>query len=185
MNDTASTIDALARVDKDRIGVCLDLANLACTWQEPAEALDELTRAGISVIRVQVAAALEVGNPVQAAEKLRGYVEADHLHQVTTPDGGYADDLAQALAEFPPGPWRVRYHLPLHVTPPAPLAATADVWRSALRHLMGGDAPSTEYLDVESEVRPVDADGIAAELTYMTNELSGLGLSPPAEARAA
>jgi hypothetical protein len=50
---------------------------------------------------------------------------------------------------------------------------------------MGGDGPSTEYLDVESEVRPVDADGIAAELTYITNELSGLGLSPPAEARAA
>jgi sugar phosphate isomerase/epimerase len=185
MNDTASTIDALSRVDKDRIGVCLDLANLACTWQEPTQALDELTRAGVSVIRVQVAAALEVGNPVQAAENLRGYVEADHLHQVTTPDGGYVDDLAQALGAFPPGPWRVRYHLPLHVRPPKPLAATTDVWRSALEHLMGGDGPSTEYLDVESEVRPVDADGIAAELTYMTNELSGLGLSPPAEARAA
>jgi sugar phosphate isomerase/epimerase len=185
MDDTASTIAALARVDKDRIGVCLDLANLACTWQEPAQVLDELARAGVPVIRVQVAAALEAGNPVQAAEGLRGYVEADHLHQVTTPGGGYVDDLAQALGEFPPGPWRVRYHLPLRATPAAPLAATTEVWRSALGHLMGGDGPSTEYLDVESELRPVAAEGIAAELTYVRDELAGLGLSPPARAWAA
>jgi len=185
MDDTASTIEALSRVDKDRIGVCLDLANLACTWQEPAPALDRLASAGVQVIRVQVAAALEVGNPVQAAESLRAYVEADHLHQVTTADGGYVDDLAQALGEFPAGPWRVRYHLPLHETPRAPLAATTEVWRSALAHLMGGDGPSTEYLDVESEAQPVDPDGIAAELAYMKNELSGLGLSPPAQACAA
>ena len=185
MDDTASTIAALAHVDKDRIGVCLDLANLACTWQQPAAVLDELAAAGVQVIRVQVAAALQAGNPVQAAEALRGYVEADHLHQVTTADGGYVDDLAQALGEFPAGPWRVRYHLPLHSTPASPLTATTEVWRSALAHLMGGDLPATEYLDVESEVRPVDAEGIAAELTYTKNELSGLGLSPPAQACAA
>ncbi|MDT5039958.1 MAG: hypothetical protein QOE51_943 [Actinoplanes sp.] len=185
MDDTASTIAALARVDKDRIGVCLDLANLACTWRDPAEVLDQFAAAGVQIIRVQVAAALEVGNPVQAAETLRGYVEADHLHQVTTAEGGYVDDLAQALGEFPPGPWRVRYHQPLHVRPVAPLAATTGVWRSALAHLMGGDGPSTEYLDIENEVRPVDAEGITAELTYLKNELSGLGLAPPAQANAA
>jgi hypothetical protein len=112
-------------------------------------------------------------------------VEAEHLHQVTTAGGEYVDDLAQALGTFPAGPWRVRYHLPLHATPRAPLAATTQVWRSALAHLMGGDGPSTEYLDVESEVQPVEADGIAAELTFMRNELSGLGLSPPAQAWAA
>jgi sugar phosphate isomerase/epimerase len=182
MDDTASTIAALARVDKDRIGVCLDLANLACTWQEPAEALDRFAAAGVQIIRVQVAAAIEAGNPVQAAETLRGYVEADHLHQVTTADGSYVDDLSQALGEFPPGPWRVRYHLPLHVRPEAPLAATTEVWRSALTHLMGGDVPSTEYLDIESEAGPVDAEGITAELAFMKKELFGFGLSPPAQA---
>jgi sugar phosphate isomerase/epimerase len=182
MDDTASTIAALAHVDKDRIGVCLDLANLACTWRDPVETLNELAAASVSIIRVQVAAALQVGNPVQAAETLRAYVEAGHLHQVTTPEGGYLDDLGQALGEFPPGPWRVRYHQPLHVAPEAPLTATTEVWQAALGHLMGGESPATEYLDVESEAQPVDADGIAAELTYMKNALSGLGLSPPAQA---
>ena len=43
LDATDQTVAALTRVDKDRIGVCLDLANLACTWEEPAEALDRRT----------------------------------------------------------------------------------------------------------------------------------------------
>ena len=69
-----------------------------------------------------------------------------------------------------------------------PLTATTDVWRAALRHLMGGTLPGTEYLDVETD-RPAGAlaaaDGIAAELSYTKVELGSLGLSPPAEVRAA
>jgi sugar phosphate isomerase/epimerase len=197
LDTTADTVAALERIDKERLGVCLDLANLACTWEHPADAIDTLTEAGLSVIRVQVAAAVEVANPAAAAEALRGYVEPDHQHQVTNPAGAYVDDLSQALGDSPPGPWRVRYHVPLHIAPAPPLAATTDVWRSALRHLMGGDLPGTEYLDVETEawdVLPPDerpqgaaalADGIAAELAYTRRELASLGLSPPAEARAA
>jgi sugar phosphate isomerase/epimerase len=197
LDSTADTVAALERIDKERLGVCLDLANLACTWEHPADAIDTLTAAGLSVIRVQVAAAVEVANPMAAAEALRGYVEPDHQHQVTNPSGAYLDDLSQALGDLPPGPWRVRYHVPLHIPPAPPLAATTDVWRSALRHLMGGDLPGTEYLDVETEawdVLPPDerphgaaalADGTAAELAYTRRELASLGLSPPAEARAA
>jgi hypothetical protein len=60
---------------------------------------------------------------------------------------------------------------------------------------MGGALPETEYLDVETETwdvlppgeRPAGptalAEAIAAELAYTRNELEGLGLSPPAEAR--
>ena len=174
--------------------MCLDLANLACTWEDPADALDTLADAGISVIRVQVAAALEIAQPVVAAEALRGYVEPDHQHQVTNPAGAYVDDLSQALRDFPPGPWRVRYHVPLRTAPAPPLAATTDVWRAALRHLMGGTQPGTEYLDVEAlgsdelplRERPASpaavADPLAAELAYTKNELASLGLAPPAEA---
>ncbi len=193
------TIAALARVDKERIGVCLDLANLACTWEEPAQVLDRLAGAGISVIRAQVAAAIEVPDPAAAAQTLRGYVRPDHRHQVTNPAGAYVDDLSDALAEPPPGPWRVRYHVPLHTAPEPPLTATTDVWRAALRHLMGGAVPGTEYLDVETWDAPGPggaggrataggtsvAQRIAAELTYTRNEMESLGLSPPAEARAA
>jgi hypothetical protein len=143
------------------------------------------------VIRAQVAAAIEVADPAAAGGTLRGYVRPDHRHQVTNPAGAYVDDLSEALAEPPPGPWRVRYHVPLHTAPEPPLAATTDVWRTALRHLMGAAVPATEYLDVETWEVPGRAGAtsvaqrVAAELTYTRNELESLGLSPPAEARAA
>ncbi len=191
LDATDQTVAALARVDKDRIGVCLDMANLACTWEDPAQALDGLAAAGISVIRAQVAAAIEVDRPAAAAATLRGYVRPEHRHQVTNPAGAYVDDLSEALREQPPGPWRVRYHVPLHTAPEPPLAATTDVWRSALRQLMGGAVPGTEYLDVETWELPgvpgatSVAQRVAAEIAYTRNELESLGLSPPAQARAA
>jgi len=178
LDDAESIVAAFARLDRERLGVCLDLANLACTWQDPADVLDRLGGAGISVIRVQIAAALEAADPVAAAETLRGYVEPDRPHQVTNPAGDYVDDLPKALGEFPPGPWRVRYHVPLHTPPAPPLTATTEVWRAALRHLMAGDAPGTEYLDVES----ASTDTGYAEVAYAKSALGELGLSPPAEA---
>jgi sugar phosphate isomerase/epimerase len=181
LDSAASTVAALKRIDKDRIGVCLDLANLACTWEHPAEALDTLTDAGLSVIRVQVAAALEVAQPVAAAEVLRGYVEAERPHQVTNPAGAYLDDLGQALGDFPPGPWRIRYEWPLPEAPEPPLTATTDVWRAALRHLIGGEQPGVDYLDVDATGGNTP-DQVATELDFTKNELAGLGLSPPAEA---
>ena len=193
LDATDQTVAALAKVDKDRIGVCLDLASLACTWEEPAQSLDRLAAAGISVIRAQVAAAVEVAQPPAAAELLRGYLRPGHRHQVTNPAGAHLDDLSEALAEMPPGPWRIRYHVPLHAAPEPPLTATTDVWRSALRQLMGGPTPGTEYLDVRTPAtelrRPgtpaAPAELVAAEIAYARNELESLGLSPPAEACAA
>jgi sugar phosphate isomerase/epimerase len=181
LDSAASAVAALKRVDKDRLGVCLDLANLACTWEHPAEALDTLTAGGVSVIRVQIAAALEVAQPVAAAETLRGYVQTDRQHQVTNPAGAYVDDLSRALGDPPPGPWRIRYDWPLAEAPEPPLTVTSDVWRAALRHLIGGNQPTTDYLDVDAQGGET-GDQIAAELSYTKNELAGLGLSPPAEA---
>jgi sugar phosphate isomerase/epimerase len=182
LDATDQTVRGLTGVDRDRIGVCLDLADLACTWEDPAGALDRLAEAGISVIRVQVAAAVEAADPVTAAAALRGYVRPGHRRPVTNPAGAYLDDLSEALDQAPPGPWRVRHHVPLTAALNPPLAPTTDVWRSALRHLMGGALPGTEYLDVP----PTGAAGTAgAEFAYVKNELVSLGLSPPSQARAA
>jgi sugar phosphate isomerase/epimerase len=178
LDASGTIIEAFARLDRERLGVCLDLANLACTWQQPEDYLDRLQAAGISVIKVRIAAALEAGDPPAAAEALRGYVDSEHRHQVTTPDGEYRDDLSAALGDFPAGPWRVRSHVPLHQPPAAPLTATTAVWQAAIRHLMAADIPGTEYLDVE----PAGSDTAAAELAYAKVELGELGLSPPAEA---
>jgi sugar phosphate isomerase/epimerase len=196
LDATDQTIAALAGVGKERIGICLDLANLACTWEDPADALDRLTRAGLSVIQVRIAAAVEVPAPLAAADTLRGYLPAGARCPITNAGGAYLDEMPASADDFPPGPWRVRRHVPLAEVPPAPLTATTDVWRAALRHLMGGAQPGTECLDVHAAPRgetppdrpagaPAPADSIASELAYASNELANLGLTPPAQARAA
>jgi sugar phosphate isomerase/epimerase len=180
LDDAESIVTAFARLDRERLGVCLDLANLACTWQDPVAALDRLGAAGVSVIRVRIAAALEAADPVAAAQALRQYVEPGHPHPVTTPAGEYVPDLAEALDAPPAGPWRVLFPVPLDNPPAAPLSATTEVWQAALRHLMAGAYPGTEYLAVDAA-----ADSGAGELAYAKSALGELGLSPPAEACAA
>lgn len=181
VENTAQAAEALSGVDTDWLGVCLDLAHLACAWEDPAEALDRLAAAGLPVVKVQVSAALEAADPVGAEGVLRRYVEPRFLHQTRSSVGSAADDLDEALDARLPGPWRVHYHVPLHAEPAAPLTSTVPVLRAALRELVRRDA--CDHFDVETytwgvlpeEVRPrTEADvaaGIAAELAFARNEL--------------
>jgi hypothetical protein len=127
-----------------------------------------------------VAAALDAADPAAAAGTLRGYVDPERRHPVTTAAGAYVDDLGRALDDGPPGPWRVRCRVPLHSAPPAPLAATADVARSALRHLLAGAVPATEFLDVDPGEwcgHTADLAGeVAAEVEHISGLLSGSGV---------
>jgi hypothetical protein len=70
--------------------------------------------------------------------------------------------------------------VPLHSAPPAPLAATADVARSALRHLLAGAVPATEHLDVDPGEwcgHTADLAGeVAAEVEHISGLLSGSGV---------
>lgn len=189
LETTEQTIAALSTADTDRVGICLDLAHLACAWEDPGAALAGLAAAGVPVVKCQVSAALEAADPLAASSALREYAEPRFLHQVRPATGPHADDLAAALdGDLPGGPMRVHYHVPLHAAPVAPLAATTPVLREALRLLYSGRAAGCDHLDVETytwEVLPVEArptgpeqlaDGIAAELAYVRDELVALGL---------
>lgn len=162
LDGSSSVAAAFARLDKDRLGVSLDLASLACTWEEPAAYLDRLSSAGVSVIQARAAAAVQADDPAGAAGALRAYARG----VVTNPAGQRADGVDEALRESAlPGPWRVLHRVPLGgAEPPAPLTATTQVWRTALRHLMVAGEPGTEYLEIE-------AGGCA--------EIGDLDLSPP------
>ncbi|MGC5020839.1 metabolite traffic protein EboE [Micromonospora sp. DT47] len=201
---TGQAVAALAGVDTERLGVCLDLAHLACAWEEPAEALDRLRVAGLPVVKVQVSAALAAADPVGSAAALERWVEPRFLHQtraagcagaVDPADPAYAaDDLDAALAARPPGPWRVHYHVPLHAPPEEPLTSTLPVLRAALAALFSGPTAGCDHLDVETYTwgvlpmarRPrTDAElagGIAAELAFARDELVALGLAAAAPA---
>jgi sugar phosphate isomerase/epimerase len=199
MESTGQAATLLSGADHDRLGICLDLAHLACAWEEPVAALDRLRAAGLSVVKVQVSAALEAADPAGDARALRRWVEPRFLHQTRAagvtaahpadPDRA-ADDLDAALDAALPGPWRVHYHVPLHAPPEPPLGSTLPVTRAALAALVGGPDAGCDHFDVETytwEVLPAAhrprtaadlAAGIAAELAVARDMLAGLGLAP-------
>jgi hypothetical protein len=199
LESTGQAVRLLSGVDTDRLGVCLDLAHLACAWEEPAAALARLRSAGLPVVKVQISAALEAADPATAADRLREYVEPRFLHQTrgagcagaTDPaDPAHAaDDLDEALARELAGPWRVHYHVPLHAVPEPPLRSTVPVLRAALAELLAGPAAGCDQFDVETYTwgvlpaarRPRSpaqlAAGIAAELAFARDELLALGLT--------
>ncbi|MFF5171713.1 metabolite traffic protein EboE [Micromonospora sp. NPDC000089] len=102
---TAQAVDLLSGVDTDRLGICLDLAHLACAWEEPPAALERLRVAGLPVVKVQVSAALEAADPVTAAEALGRWVEPRFLHQTraAAAGGGSEGSRASAATSGPDG----------------------------------------------------------------------------------
>jgi sugar phosphate isomerase/epimerase len=183
---TDQAIGALSEVDASYAGVCLDLAHLACAWEEAGDAVARLAAAGIPVVKAQVSAALEVAEPASAADVLASYAEPRFLHQTRTRSGLGFDDLPEALAARADGPWRVHFHAPLHAEPIPPLTTTLPVLRAGLAALTAG--PSCDHFEVEtytwsvlpSRRRPTDdaglAAGIAAELAFARDELLAVGL---------
>ncbi|WP_117214934.1 metabolite traffic protein EboE [Allorhizocola rhizosphaerae] len=180
-------VTALSTLDNDVIGVCLDLAHLACAWEDPADTVAKLTAAGIPIVKAQVSAALEVADPVAAVDVLSEYAEPRFLHQTRSAGGAAFDDLPEALASRASGPWRVHFHAPLHGTAQPPLSTSTGVLRQGLAALMAG--PVCDHLEVETYTwtvlpeaeRPADdaglATGIAAELAFARDQLHGLGVS--------
>jgi sugar phosphate isomerase/epimerase len=191
IENTVQAAELLAGVDTTRLGVCLDLAHLACSWEEPADALRHLAGAGLPVVKVQVSAALASADPRADAAVLGEYVEPRFLHQTRGPRGLSTDDLDEALAAPGGGdqPWRVHYHVPLHAPPVAPLRSTAGVLVDSLRLLAGGPAALCDHFDVETytwhvlppSARPHHpaelAAGIASELFFARAQLTALGLT--------
>jgi sugar phosphate isomerase/epimerase len=186
IENTTQAAELLAGADTTHLGVCLDLAHLACAWEDPAEALARLRDAGVPVVKTQVSAALATDDPIADKDVLGSYVEPRFLHQTRGEGGLSTDDLDEALARNDGRPWRIHYHVPIHAAPVAPLRATTDVLTAALAELVGGPTAVCDHLDVETYTwgvlpagqRPDTPDelaaGIAAELGYARDLLEKL-----------
>ncbi|WP_432111275.1 metabolite traffic protein EboE [Streptomyces sp. YPW6] len=193
---TADAIAPLTEVGHERIGICVDTCHLATSFEDPATALDALSGAGVRIVKSQLSAALHAEHPhlpeVRAA--LGAFAEPRFLHQTRTSTAAGlrgTDDLDEAVSgrALPDStPWRAHFHVPLHAPPAPPLTSTLPVLRDTLARLVGGPAPLTRHLEVETytwqalpaELRPRTrtqlADGIAAELTLARDLLVDLGL---------
>ncbi|AYL38841.1 metabolite traffic protein EboE [Streptomyces sp. PDY-4] len=193
---TRDAIAPLTAIAHDRVGICVDTCHLATSFEDPHTALDDLTRAGVPVVKSQLSAALHAEQPhlPEVREALAAFAEPRFLHQTRTSTAAGlrgTDDLDEALSgdALPDaGPWRAHFHVPLHAAPAAPLTSTLPVLKSVLTRLVGGPHPLTRHLEVETytwqalppELRPRGrtqlADGIAAELTLARDLLTDLGL---------
>ncbi|MBT2490872.1 metabolite traffic protein EboE [Streptomyces sp. ISL-96] len=194
--DAIGPLTDLAAQAAARIGICVDTCHLATSFEDPATALSALTTAGVTVPKAQLSAALHAEHPhlPEVREVLAAFAEPRFLHQTrTSTSAGLrgTDDLAEAVTGtvLPDGaPWRAHFHVPLHAPPAPPLASTLPVLQDALARLVGGPAPLTRHLEVETytwqalppELRPRNrtqlAHGIAAELTLARDLLVDLGL---------
>ncbi|WP_157007293.1 metabolite traffic protein EboE [Agromyces laixinhei] len=191
---TLDTVDDVVRwleprlaegIDPEFVGICLDTCHLAVSFADPAAAVRQIAGAGLRVVKVQASAALHVERPGDPAgrDAVAAFVEQRYLHQTRelTADGSVlaADDLSEALTDLPAdGPWRVHFHVPLHLAPSAPISATTEVLRAAVEAVHGIPHGAEAHLDVETYTwsvlpgAPRDlVAGIAAELRWAADEL--------------
>ncbi|WP_149830032.1 metabolite traffic protein EboE [Streptomyces tailanensis] len=188
---TAQAVRELRGLDPDRLGVCLDACHLAVQFEEPGAALSRLADAGLPVVKLQASCAIEAPDPADPATRaaLGRFVEPRFLHQTRTSTAAGirgVDDLPDALDDGLPtdtGPWRVHFHAPLHADPEPPLRTTADQLSAVLAGLLGGASADCDHIEVETYTwsvlpePPADlAGGIAAELAWAREQLTGLGL---------
>jgi hypothetical protein len=186
---TGQAVAQLSGVDPAYLGVCLDLAHLACAWEDPVTALAGLAAAGRRGVLVLLSGGGAAPDPAAAADLLHGYAEPRFLHQTRPAAGAGFDDLPAALAAGVPGPWRIHFHVPLHAEPAPPLGSTRDVTAAGLAALLGGPAAGCDHFEVETytwqvlpgpdrpDTPPALAAGIAAELGWARDRLLDLGLS--------
>lgn len=200
IENTEQAISMFGRLDSDWLGLCLDTCHLAVAHEDPAAAIQRLRAARVPVVKVQASCAVEAGRPADSAVRaaLAAFAEPRFLHQTKEAAlGGLrsADDLADALAGGLPcaGPWRVHFHVPLHERLAEPLCSTQHVLLAALGGLFCESSPVTTHVEVETytwsrfragrqEARGGQSDdgliaGIAAELIWISENLTALGLT--------
>lgn len=189
---TGQAAAALRDLDPDWVGVCLDACHLAVQFEEPRSAVVALGDSGVPIVKAQVSSALRMAEPRApgAAEALAAYAEPRFLHQTRErQNGGVAgvDDLDEAIGGGLPGEaeWRIHFHVPVHA---GGEQTTQPELEATLATLVGGPAPRTRHLEVETytwtvlppDRRPTDGaglvDALAHELAWTRERLQGLGL---------
>jgi len=96
------TVAALARIDKDRLGVRLDLDHVTRTWDDPVAGLETVTDAGLSVIEVRLTASpgprLDAWRAMLAALLGPAGPLTDYLTLASPLDDPTAEQIASDLA---------------------------------------------------------------------------------------
>ena len=169
------------------VGICFDTAHAAVQFEDLADSLGRLARAGVRVCKVQLSAALEVRPTDGGLERLEAFRDPVYLHQVKARTAGGAilayPDLPEALSAARAGvrDWdacRVHFHVPLFFDADGPLQSTARLFTPEfLEFLRGGLVPHLEIETYTFGVLPeflqvADLDeGLAREVRWVLGKL--------------
>lgn len=122
------------------LGLCFDVCHAAVEFEEPAESLARIEKAGINIAKLQLSCAIRVARADPRTEALlRPFDDGIYLHQTVTRSHGRLTrhlDLPQAFAAFAgdgaDGEWRVHCHVPVFLDRFDDLASTQDVLAGVL-----------------------------------------------------
>jgi len=187
--DEAGLLSATRR----HLGVCYDVCHQSVEFEDVADSVAALSRAGVRINKVHITCAIRLENPAGNAAgraALAEYVEPRYLHQTFARfrDGRTVHrlDLDTELCAAPPAEfrdadeWRIHFHVPVNAERLGPLGTTRDDLKRALTAIAGLEyAP---HLEVETytwgvlpgATKPDLAAGLAAELTATQSLLEGL-----------
>lgn len=129
--------------------VCHDVCHSAVMFEDQVWTLQKYRESGIRVGKVQISSAVSVpfdeydpGHRRAALEQLSSFAEDRYLHQTVVGSAGgqqrvrFFDDLPDALrelgGELPEQPWRVHFHVPLHLERAGELQTTQAQTRQLL-----------------------------------------------------
>jgi sugar phosphate isomerase/epimerase len=180
---TSEAAEALPR----HLGLCYDVCHAAVEFEDPAESIALLRKAGVPVHKLQLSAALRV--PEVNAETrvaLGKFNEPTYLHQVVSRRDGRLSrnvDLPEALARGADADgeeWRVHFHVPVFLKDLGAFESTRDFLAEILA--LHRAEPISTHLEVETytwDVLPEDLrrqtvdEAILRELRWVEGELAG------------
>ena len=103
-----------------QFGVCFEACHFAVDFEDPAQALETFSQAGIPIVKLHVSAALKARDDPGSRQRLRAFADGVYLHQVAVRNEAgtlviHKDlDVALDSASSPGDEWRVHFHVPLH-----------------------------------------------------------------------
>ncbi len=138
------------------LGICLDLCHAAVEYEDPNFFLEQISRAGISICKMQISSGLRI--PIvtsRAVEFLGSFQNSVYLHQVVerSPEGFRRFlDLPHAFqaisSKSEPHEWRVHFHVPVFLDDLEGFSTTQSFICEVLqRHKK---QPITSHLEVET-----------------------------------
>jgi sugar phosphate isomerase/epimerase len=174
------------------LGVCYDCCHQALQFEDPADSLATLRRAGIRVAHVQVSSALRVEGPDLAP--VAAFAEPTYLHQCVgrRPDGSLVrfDDLPEALAAAPSSGcarWRVHFHVPVFHEGSGMLRTTSDFLEGILPLLEPGlplEVETYTWGVLPPEMRaPTVTESIVRELEWVASRRAAPAAARPGPPR--